>query len=71
MSTHLQLLVNGTVLVVMRIVTMWWRWVVVETIAWLVLVFFFHVLPVRGGFVFVLLAGGPWHPVGHEGVGGG
>ena len=49
---------------------MWWRWVVVETIAWLVL-FFFHVLPVRGGFVFVLLAGGPWHPVGHEGVGGG
>ena len=33
--------------------------------------FFFPVLPVRGGFVFVLLAGGPWHPVGHEGVGGG
>ena len=32
---------------------------------------FFHVLPVPDGFVFVLLAGGPWHPVGHEGVCGG
>ena len=70
MSTHLQLLVNGTVLVVMRIVTMWWRWVVVETIVWPALVFF-CVLPVRGGLVFALLAGGPWHPVGHESVGGG
>ena len=34
-------------------------------------IFFVHVLPVRGGSVFVLLAGGPWHPVGHEGAGGG
>ena len=32
---------------------------------------FFRVLPVPDGFVFVLLAGGPWHPVGHEGVCGG
>ena len=34
MFTRLKLLVNGTVLVVMRIVKMWWRWVVVESIAW-------------------------------------
>ena len=33
--------------------------------------FFCRVLPVRGCLVFVLLAGGPWHPVGHESVGGG
>ena len=34
-------------------------------------VIFFHVVPVRVGFVFALLAGGPWHPVRHEGIGGG
>ena len=52
---------------------MWWRCVVVESIAWCGVCFSCLAgvgssAVVPGGFVFVLLAGGPWHPMGHEGV---